>query len=175
VDLREPILDYLRKEQRMLRKIALFPMLLVVSSLAGAQPPDSVWAGTWSLNVAQSKLHQPAAKQETAVIPVAPSGSTHIVKYTITGTAADGSPINLSFDGAADGKQYSVMSGAQEFAKAAYQRQSSHHYTAMFTYPNGRKASNTYVMASNGKRFTVQSHVTAPTGNYDESSVWDKQ
>jgi len=164
-------------------KVGLFSVLLLASSLAGAQMPDSNWAGTWTLNVANSKLVPTIPKSEVVVIP-APGWSAHVVKYTISSTAGDGSSFNVSLDGAADGKPYPVMSDGKETARSAWHRRSSHHYTATFTYPQGTTVAVTIVMAPDGKRYTVQTHVTtstgrahitAPTDNYDETAVFDKE
>lgn len=165
----------------MLKKVGLFPVLLLASSLAGAQMPDSNWAGTWTLNVAHSMLIPPIPKSEAIVIP-APGWSVHSVKYTGTSTAEDGSSFNLSFDGAADGKPYPVMSDGKEIAKVAWHRLSSHHYTATFTYPNVQVNLVVY-MAPDGRSYTFRAHgtasagrhVMAPTGNYDETEVFDKE
>lgn len=57
-----------------LLKVGLFPVLLLASSLAGAQSPDSNWVGTWTLNVANSKLRPPVPRSST--------GQTHITAST---------------------------------------------------------------------------------------------
>lgn len=157
----------------MLKTVGLLPLLLFVGAIAGAQTPDTVWAGTWTLNVAQSTLHQPAAKEETLKVET-PAGSPPTVKYTITGTSGDGKAINVTFEGVADAKPYPVLSGGQAMGKAAWQRKSSHHYTVDETLSNGTTISTTFVMAQSGKRFTGQSQVTGPNGSYDETTIWDK-
>ena len=163
-------------------KLELFPVLLLASSLAGAQIPDSNWAGTWTLNVVNSKLVPTVPKSETVVIR-APGWSAHVVKYTITSTEGDGSSFNLSFDGAADGKTYPVMSNGKETAQSAWHRRSSHYYTATFMYPPGTTVAVAIVMAPDGMSFTLQTHVTtstgrthitASTGNSDETAVFNK-
>jgi len=167
----------------MLMKFGLFPVLLLASSLAGAQMPDSNWAGTWALNVTNSKFLPPIPKSEAVVIP-APGWSAHGVKYTSTNTAWDGSVFNMSFDGVADGRPHPVMSNGQEIAKSAWHRRSSHHYTATFTYPDGKTVAVAIVMAADGKSYTFRTHVTASasqthitgsTGNYDETAVFVKE
>jgi hypothetical protein len=164
-------------------KVGLFPVLLLASSLAGAQMPDSNWAGTWTLNVANSMLAPTIPRSEVVVIP-APGWSARAVKYTISSTGGDGSSFNVSLDGAADGKPYPVMSDGKETAQSVWHRRSSHHYTATFTYPHGKTVAVAIVMAPDGKRYTVQTHVTtstglthitATTGNYDETAVFDKE
>ncbi|HSY81850.1 MAG TPA: hypothetical protein VK807_08810 [Gemmatimonadaceae bacterium] len=164
-------------------KVGLFAMLLLSSSLAAAQMPDSNWAGTWTLNIASSVLVPTIPKSEVVVIP-APGWSAHSVKYTISSTAGDGSSFNVSFDGAADGKPYPVMSDGKETAQSVWHRRSSRHYTATFTYPQGTTVAFEIVMAPDGKRYTYRTHVTtstghthitAPTSTYDETAVFDKE
>ncbi len=159
-----------------MRALSGLCLVVLVSSLARAQEDtsDSVWAGTWTLNVAKSKEHGPAPKTETVRIE-APGGQAHPVKHAVTGTNADGSPIDFTFDGKMDGNPYPVMSSGQEVAKAALRRQSSHHYTEEETSPDGTKASLTLIIAPNGKTATVREHSTGPTGQYDAMEVWEKQ
>jgi hypothetical protein len=163
-------------------KVGLFAVLLS-SSLAAAQTPDSNWAGTWTLNIASSVLVPTIPKSEVVVIP-APGWSANAVKYTISSTAGDGSPFNVSFNGAADGKPYPVMSDGKETAQSVWHRRSSHHYTATFTYPQGKTVSVAIIMAPDGRRYTYRTHVTtstghthitAATGDYDETAVFDKE
>jgi hypothetical protein len=160
----------------------LFPVLLLASSLAGAQVHDSNWAGTWTLNVDNSVLVPTIPQSETVVIP-APGWSANAVKYTITSIAGDGSSFNVSFEGAADGKPYPGLSDGKETTQGVWHRRSSHHYTATFTYPHGTTVAVAFVMAPDGKRCTLRTHVTtssghahitAPAGNYDEMAVFDK-
>jgi hypothetical protein len=164
-------------------RVGLLPVSLLASSLAGAQMPDSNWAGTWTLNVANSVLVPTIPKSEVVVIP-APGWSAHVVKFTISSIAGDGSSFNVSIDGAADGKPYPIMSDGKETGQSVWHRRSSHHYTATFTYPHGTTVAVEMVMAPDGKRYTYQTHVTtstghthitAPTGNYDETAVFDKE
>src|SRR5260370_39154350 len=57
------------------------------STKAKADP----WAGTWKFDAAKSKLHGPAPKEETVTSqPTGPDGNA--VKYSISGTSADGKP-----------------------------------------------------------------------------------
>jgi hypothetical protein len=152
-------------------KLMVLPMLLA-ATVAGAQNPSSIWVGTWKLNVAQSKLRAPGAKNETGVI--GPLADSLTVKYSITGTAGDDKPIDVAYDGKADGNHYSVMSGGKEIGKAMYVRKSSHEYTAHIIYNDGRTVSQTITMSKNDKTFTVQEHTTGSLGTYDETAVWNK-
>jgi hypothetical protein len=155
----------------MRKKLWLLPMLLITTR-EGAQNSSSIWNGTWTENIAQSKLHPPAAKSETIVI--GPISDSMMVKFAVSGTAGDDKPIDLSYDGKADGTHYSVMSGGKEIGKAMYVRQSAHHYTAHIIYNDGRTVSQTLIMSKSNRTFTVQAHVTSTDATYDETGLWNK-
>jgi hypothetical protein len=164
----------------LLKKVALFPVLWLASSLAGAQTPDSNWVGKWSLNVPNSMLIPPPLQGETIVIPE-PGWSAQAVKYTGIGTAENGLSFDFSFDGAADGKPYPLMSSGKEIATAVWHRVSSHHYSAIMTFPSVYVNVAVY-MATDGRSCTFQEHITpitgrhimAPTGYNGETLVFDK-
>jgi hypothetical protein len=162
-------------------KVGLLPVLWLVSSLAGAQTPDSNWVGKWTLNVTNSLLIPPPLQSETIDIP-APGWSAQAVKYTGIGTAENGLSFDFSFDGAADGKPYPLMSKGKEIATAVWRRVSSHRYSAIFTFP--RVYVNVTVdMATDGRSYSFRERITpftghhlmAPTGNNGETLVFDKQ
>jgi hypothetical protein len=165
----------------LLKKVGLLPVLWLASSLAGAQRPDSNWVGTWTLNVANSILIPPPPQSEKIVIP-AHGWSPQAVKYTGIATAGNGSSFDFRFDGAADGKPYPLMSDGKEIATAVWHRVSSHHYTAIFTFPSVYVNVAVY-MAADGRRYTWQDHVTpitglhimGSTGHNGETLVFDKE
>src|SRR5262249_25843879 len=86
-----------------MKKLTLLALVLT-GALAFAQAADP-WAGTWKFDAAKSKLHGPAPKEETVTSQGTGPGRD-IVKYSIRGTAADGTPIDESFDGKSDGQPY---------------------------------------------------------------------
>lgn len=149
---------------------------VLVTSSAGAQgdASDAAWAGTWTVNFAKSTVPPPAPTSETAQV-VAPGGQAHPVTFTITGTNADGSPINVTFDGKADGNPYPMTSGGQEIAKAVLRRQSSHHYTLQESYSDGTQALDSLTISPDGKVATVRGHTTGPNGPSDVTEIWEKQ
>lgn len=156
-----------------MRALSGLCFVVLVSSVAVAQEDtsDSVWAGTWTLNVAKSTSN---VDQETMKIE-APGGHAHPVKYTDKGTSADGTAFTIVFDGKADGNPYPLRSNGQEVAKAVLRRQSSHHYTLDETYPDGTKVSLTLTFTTNGKVATGQEHDVGRNGHIDETTVWEKQ
>ncbi len=128
-------------------KFGLAPIPLVTTLVAPQnQPSKSAWVGTWTLNVAKSKVHPPGYKDETITVP--PIGSdTLTVKWTITGTHGDGTPINLTYDGKFDGRPYPLMSNGRQVGTATYQRLSSHRHTNHFDFSNGTTYADTLTMA----------------------------
>jgi hypothetical protein len=147
--------------------------LLLIGTAAGAQNSPSIWVGSWNLNVAQSKLHPPGVKNETITM-IAPTDSL-AVKWSATGTRGDGTQINVSYDGKADGNHYPLMSNGQEVGKIMYIRLSKGTNTAHFILNDGRAWTDTSVMSKDNKTFTVHRHATGSRGTYDETVVWNKQ
>src|SRR5262245_10682476 len=102
-----------------MKKLALFALILI-GALAFAQKDEAAktdpWAGTWKFDASQSKLHAPPAREE--IVTSESTGPDHMtVKYSIRGTAADGSAIDESYDGKADGNPYPLMVNGKEAAK----------------------------------------------------------
>jgi len=150
-----------------------FLAFVLTGALAFAQAGDP-WAGTWKFNAAKSKLNGPAPKEET-VTSQATGPDRLTVKYTIRGTAADGTPINQTFDGKADGQPYPVMAGGEEMAKITYHRDSVNQFTSYGLSPDGTTTNGTVTLSKDGKSFTVQEHVKGPQGEFDQTIVYDKQ
>jgi hypothetical protein len=157
----------------MLAKLGFLPLLLA-GTLAGAQSTTDPWQGTWNLNVAASKLHDPP-DYKTLTINVQPrGGDTLKVKWTMTGTRGDGTPIDLAYDGEADGTPHPIMGNGRQVGTASYSQVSAHKHSAHFDYITGRTISETVTLGQDGKRFTAQMHVTTKQGTYDQTTVFDK-
>jgi hypothetical protein len=154
-----------------------FLAVILVGAWAFAQKTDKAakpdpWAGTWKLDVAKSKMHGPAPKEET----VTSSGASgDIVKYSISGTAADGKPIVESYDGKADGQPYPFIANGQEVAKISYHRDSDHQYSSHGTAADGSTTAGTVTLSKNGKTLTIQEHVKSTQGEFDQTIVYNKQ
>jgi len=153
----------------LLGALALCPTVIA----AQASPNNSAWVGHWKLNVPASHIHAPGVKSETSEVPPN-GGDTLAVKYMLTGMTGDNKPIDISFDGKADGRPYPIMSGGQQIGTAAWHRKNSHQYTVEETLPGNTKESATLDMMKSDKRFTVHSHITTPQGTFDDTSVWDR-
>jgi hypothetical protein len=152
-----------------------FATLLLIGATVGAQnqvAPD-LWAGTWKLNLAQSTFHAPAPKQETIVIaPAGPDGLAF--KYSVTGTSAKGTPINVTYDGRVDGKLYPHYVNGKATSQVSYSRHTIHEGTAQVNYDDGSTGAETLSLAADGRSFTVHLHVKGKQGEYDETHVFNK-
>lgn len=139
----------------------------------GPAKPDP-WAGSWKLDVAKSKLHGPAPKEETVTSqPTGPDGNT--VKYSISGTSADGKPISESYDGKADGKPYPFIANGQEVAKTSYHKDSDHQYSSQGTGADGSTSAGTVTLSKDGKTITIQEHIKGAQGEWDQTIVYNKR
>lgn len=156
-----------------MKKLSLFAVALI-GALTFAQGNADPWAGTWKFDAAKSKLHGPAPKEETVTSQGSgPGGQT--IKYSIHGTAADGSAITESYDGKADGQAYPFIANGQEVAKISYHRDSDHQYTSRGTGADGSISTGTVTLSKDGKTITIQEHVKGQQGEFDETIVYNKQ
>src|SRR5262245_3361235 len=162
-----------------MKNLALFALMaagaLVLSQgQAIGQPKPDPWAGSWKLDVAKSQLHTPPPKEETITSePTGPDGKT--VKYSVHGVAADGTPIDESYDGKADGKPYPFIAGGKEAAKISYQRVSAHEYSSQGASADGSTSTGTVTLSGDGKTITVKEHVKSKTGEFDQTVIYHKQ
>ena len=149
--------------------------LLLSCSLAFAQakkaPAADPWVGDWKLDVAQSKFHNPAPKEETLTVDAA---SKDAVKYSTKGTAADGSAYTEAYDGKPDGKEYPLTRNGQEVAKVSYHRVNDHYSTGKGTVADGSTFTETVRLAKDGKTLTVKQHFTSKEGAADDVVVFHK-
>lgn len=157
-----------------MKRLVLVPLLLIGTQLgAQNQAASDPWAGTWHLNIAQSTFHAQPPKQET--VTIAPTGSdTLAFKYTVTGTGANGSPINVAYAGRLDGAPYPHLVNGKENGRAAYTRVSSHASTCTYSNSDGSTGVETLTLSGDGRTFTVHQHVKAKQGEYDETHVFNK-
>lgn len=161
-------------------KTRTFLAVLVIGVLAFAQksadqqPKSDPWAGTWKMDVAKSKLHGPAPKEE--IITSEGIGPREdIVKFNITAVRADGTTVHESFDGKADGQPYPFMANGQEVAKNSYRKVSPRQFSGHSTGADGSTTAETITLSQDGKTITVQSHTKTPQGEYDEAVIYAKQ
>ncbi len=158
-----------------MKKIALPILILACGMALWAQSPTGVadpWIGTWKLDPSQSQLHQPAPKEQTVRVESVTQGP---IRYTISGTDADGKPFLQSFDGKADGQSYPVALNGRESGQVAYQKVSDHEFTAQSKMLDGTTSTDTITLSPDGQTITVKSHGTTSQGAFDETAVFVKQ
>jgi hypothetical protein len=155
-------------------KLMLLPFMLMATLAAvQSQAKTDIWTGTWTLDVGKSTLHDPAPKNETAVIR---SGGTDSLafKYHVTGTGADGKAIDRTLDGRADGKAYPAISDGKAVSQASYVRVTNLQLNATVTRPDGSTTTEVFTMAPDGKSFSIKEHTKGKQGEYDVTAVFTR-
>lgn len=134
---------------------------------------SSGWLGAWKLDTAQSKLQQ-APKQEALQVD---GGTKDNIKWSIDGTAADGTTYHESFEGKADGKSYPIMRDNKEFAQITYRWINDNSVTALVRIPDGTITSEKIDLSPDGKTMTLHLHSKSKEGKVlgDEVAVFKKQ
>lgn len=159
----------------MTKRLALVALLLGCS-LALAQDkkaaPADPWVGNWKLDTSKSKFHNPGPKEETLTVDAANSDA---VKYSMKGTAADGSAYTEAYTGKPDGNPYPLTRNGQEVAKISYHRNSDHNSTGKGSIVDGSTMTEDVTLAKNGKTITVKQHHKTKDGEYDDIIVFSKQ
>lgn len=145
------------------------------SKAAGGNKASSanadLWAGTWKLNPAKSKLLGPAGGDVTIKIDSADAKS---VKYTVTETDASGNSHTESYDGK-PGVESALTRDGQEAGKITYHRISARHSTAKEAMGDGSTATEHITLAPDGKSFTVKAQIKDSKGMHQQTEVFEKQ
>ena len=133
--------------------VALWP----ASSLAADDP----FSGSWVLDVATSKYPAGAAGPKDQTVAYDITGDE--VKVTVTGTAANGQPIDIGYTGKLDGKDY-PMTGNPDVDTQSMKRVNPN--TMEITRKKDGKVVNTAVnvVSEDGKTRTVTTTVIRPDG-----------
>lgn len=160
----------MRKE--LMQYTMAFALVFAGTLGAQSQSASSPWSGTWKLDVAKSKFHNPMPKSETLVIPPVDAAST-TVKFTIHIVNADGTTTDISYNGKTDGTHYpQIANGKDTIAMVTFSRTSSHVYTSHSLVKAGGTMSATHTMTQDNHTFTSQVHGTDSKGAYDQTEVW---
>lgn len=151
-------------------------LFLLAGSLFAADP----FVGTWKLNVAKSKHGGgplPAAKEETSVVAVA-DGQFII---TVTGTAADGSPISMKetvprTGGPVQWQEGGPPPGSGITSTLAKTKADSKTLDSADSKEGKVYETQHFVVSADGKSMHVTAKGTDPQGKkYENVEVWDKQ
>ena len=138
--------------------IACIAILLLANVAAGSKqkPPRKTLVGTWKLNLVKSAWGKiPAPKADTLVVT---QDDEMGLKWTASGVSANGEQFNYSFEGAADGKDYSVKSPNNE-AVSGYTRAYSRIGGILHAVDkkNGQVIqTSTTTVSNNGRTMTIQ-------------------
>lgn len=159
-----------------MKKIVLLILALVGCFLAvSAQEPQSVadpWVGTWTLNASQSQFQTPAPQSQTVQIESVNQGP---IRYTISGTDAQGKPVLESFDGKSDGQPYPISVNGYEGGRMSLTRVSDREYTGQGTLADGSPVTQKITLSPDGKTITVQSQGKSNQGAFNNTVVYVKQ
>jgi hypothetical protein len=147
--------------------VVTFGSALVVA----ADAPDPI-VGKWTLNLEKSKFSPgPAPKSQTRTYSQSAEGTS----VSISGVAADGSPISQQATYKYDGKDY-PFKGSPDFDSLSLKRVAAN--TVKATLKRGGKVvgTTTRTISADGKVLTLASKGTDAKGAaYDDVDVLDKQ
>jgi hypothetical protein len=150
-------------------------LVMSIGARATAQAPLATdpWAGRWNLNIAKSTIRGEPPKQE--FVTIARTGSdTLAFRYSVTGTAPDGTPFSATYDGRKDGKFYPDLVNGKETSKLSCVRESSSRTRCQINFANGTTGAETITLSDDGASFTVHQHIKGKDGEYDETHVFEK-
>jgi hypothetical protein len=139
--------------------------------VVAADAPDPI-VGTWTLNLAKSKFNPgPAPTSQSRTYSQSAEGTS----VSVSGVAADGSPISQQATYKYDGKDY-PFKGSSDFDSLSLKRVDAH--TVKVTQMRGGKAvgTTTRTISADGKVLTLATKGKDAKGaEYDDVNVFDKQ
>ena len=157
--------------KRMALVVLLFSFTIAFAQDKKAAQADP-WVGQWKLDTSKSKFHNPGPKEETLIVDAA---NNDAIKYSMKGTAADGSPYTEAYEGKPDGKEYPLTRNGQEVVKLSYHRNSDHNSSGKGAVVDGSTFTENVTLAKDGKSITVKQHHKTKDGAYDDVIVFTKQ
>jgi hypothetical protein len=159
-----------------MKKLLCYCALLVFAAIAAmpAFAADNPALGTWKLNVAKSKFTgTPAPKELTRVLEADGDG----VKYTFTGTAADGKAISYGFTTKLDGSDSPITGNAPNgMDTAALKKVSAKHWTLTQKKGGNVLSTGSVTISKDGKTTTVATKGKNSEGKaVSTTNVYEKQ
>jgi hypothetical protein len=160
----------------MMKRLLWFAALLIFAAVA-AMPvlaADDPQVGTWKLNVAKSKfVGTPAPKELTRVVETEGSG----VKYSFSGTTADGKAIKYGFSTKLDGSDSSISGDAPSgIDTVAIKKVSASKWTVTQSKGGKQLTTGSATVSKDGKTVTVVIKGKNPEGKtLSTTSVYEKQ
>jgi type IV secretory pathway VirJ component len=143
-----------------------------VGALARAADATDSVVGTWTLNLAKSKYTPgPAPKSQTRTYAETADG----ISLTVTGVAADGSPISQQSTFKYDGKKYAIT-GSPDYDTLSLTRVNASTVKSQMLRADKHVGDTTRSISHNGKVLTLATKGTNAQGkHYDFVAVFDKQ
>ncbi len=143
--------------------------ILGLSAVGQGGPGSGAAKGTWKLNLGKSDYgQQPKPKSMRLVVT---SDTTSSVKWTATGSDAQGKAIHENFVGAIDGKQYPVTGDPQ--VKSVAYTQSGDDVKGVVTMKDGSTANETVSMPDNNT-LNVKIEGGAAGSHWGTTEVWER-
>lgn len=137
----------------------------------GTRPKDP-WAGTYKLDIAQSKIGGPAPQQETVTVTSATKNS---IKYTISGKDPQGNSYTMNYEGRV-GMASPQMAEGKKIAQITYQMPSSHQFTSQGRGTDGSSSTGTVTLSQDKRTITVREHSKDAKGaERDQTMVYVRQ
>lgn len=138
---------------------------------AGTHAKDP-WAGTYKLDIAQSKIGGPAPQQETVTVT---SATRNSIKYTISGKDPQGNSYTMNYEGKV-GTASPQMAEGKKIADITYQMPSSHQFTSQGQGTDGSSSTGTVTLSQDKKTITVREHSKDAKGaERDQTMVYVRQ
>jgi len=156
------------------RFLVLFLLLscAVAFSQKKKQASTDPWAGTFKLDVSQSKISGSAPQEETVTVTSASKAS---IKYTISGKDPQGNSYTMNYEGKA-GAASPQMAEGKEIAQITYQMPSSHQFTSQGRGTDGSSSTGTVTLSKDNKTITVHEHNKDAQGaQHDQTMVYVRQ
>ena len=150
-----------------------FVMTLGLGALATAGEAMDPVLGTWTLDLSKSKFTPAsiAPKSQTRTYAQTADG----ISLTVTGTAADGSPISQQSTFKYDGKDYAI-SGSADYDTLSLKRVNGSTVNSAMMRGGKRVGSTVRTISHHGKELTLTSHAKNAAGKaYSIVAVYTKQ
>jgi hypothetical protein len=141
------------------------------AQIVSAGTPDPV-VGTWTLNLAKSKFSPgPAPKSQSRTYTQSADGIT----VSVSGAAADGSPVSQHSTYQYDGKDY-AFTGSPDFDGLSLQRVDANTVKATQKRGGVAAATTTRTVSEDGKVLTLATKGTNAKGvAFEDVSVFDRK
>jgi hypothetical protein len=161
------------KEGPVKRFLLLILLLACTSAFSQAKKTTGAdpWAGTWKMDIAKSKLHPPAPKEESVTVD---SVTKESIKYTVKGTDAEGKAYTVTFDGKPGTASPQLVDG-KEVAQITYQMPSPHELAGVSHGSDGSTGTIKITLSQDAKTATLHEHHKDAKGEYDETAVYVRQ